>query len=64
MLIAKKNLLIIKNYKEIKILSSKLIVVTMKDYSYKIKGENIAMTYYDRYEVRINGLINVIIYGV
>ena len=64
MLIAKKDLLIIKEYKEMKILSSKLIVVSMKDFSYTIKGENLKMTYYDQYEVRVSGTIKVIIYGV
>ena len=64
MFIAKKNLIIIKYYNEIKILNSKLIVVTMDDYSYEIKGEDLKMIYYDRYEIRITGLIKVICYGI
>ena len=64
MFIAKKNLIIIKYYNEIKILNSKLIVVIMDDYSYEIKGEDLKMIYYDRYEIRITGLIKVICYGV
>ena len=64
MLITKRNLIIIKDYKEIKILNSKLVVINMDDYSCKIKGENLRMMYYDSYEIRLSGLIKVIYYGV
>ena len=64
MIIIKDNLIVIKDYKEMKILSSKLIIVNIKERSYKIKGDNLVMNYYDRYEIRISGDVKVILYGV
>ena len=64
MLIANKDLLIIKDYKEVKIMNFKKIIVTMDNYSYKVNGEDLRMIYYDRYEIRISGKIKVICYGL
>lgn len=64
MIIAKNNFVIIKEYDEVKILSSELIVVSIKKTYYKIKGTDLKMVYYDRYEIRLTGMIKVIEYGL
>ena len=64
MIIAKNNLIIIRGYKEIKVMSSKLIVFYIGEDIYKIQGEHLRMIYYDRFEIRISGTIKVISYGI
>ena len=62
MLTLGKDFIVIKDYKEIKVLGPKEISICMNEGLYDIVGDHLVMTYYDQYEIRFVGKFKVITY--
>lgn len=51
------GILKITNYSSLKVLNEKEVVFIMKNYRLEIRGENIFISFFERYEVHIQGQI-------
>ncbi len=45
------------NYLKLKKIENDTIVISMKDFTYEIMGDNLTISFYDRNEIKIKGKI-------
>lgn len=62
MLLIDNDKIMIKDYKEMMIMDENFFKIQMDKYCLNVRGENLAIDYYDQNEIRMNGQVKVIEY--